>query len=293
MIKKILITGCYGFIGSHLCNKFSFENNFDVIGIYSKKKKQRSNLLDSTIKIKLNLFDYNKLQRIIKKLKPEILIHTSWIGVSKKYSNSEIQKKNGIIIDNILKLKKLNIIKHYLFFGSQIEYKRSLKKITERHKLEVTTLYSAEKIKSYNKIKKKINNFTWLRLFDVFGNYDSKKWIIPKIISAVRDRKIFKIKQPYIYWDFLFIDELTEIIRLIVVKKIYGVYNLCSGKKIKLISIAKIIDKTNSYISYNKNYKKNYNLIGDNAKILKKINYRIKSGYKKNLIYLYKNAQFL
>jgi UDP-glucose 4-epimerase len=293
MSKSFLVTGGAGFIGSHLCNKFSFKNNFDVIGIYGKKKKERSKLLDNTIKIKLNLFNYNKLETIIKKLKPDILIHTSWIGVSKKYSNSEIQKKNGIIIDNILKLKKLNIIKHYLFFGSQIEYKRSLKKITERHKLEVTSLYSAEKIKSYNKIKKKINNFTWLRLFDVFGNYDSKKWIIPKIISAVRDRKIFKIKQPYIYWDFLFIDELTEIIRLIVVKKIYGVYNLCSGKKIKLISIAKIIDKTNSYITYNKNYKKNYNLIGDNAKILKKINYRIKSGYKKNLIYLYKDAQFL
>ena len=107
MIKKILITGCYGFIGSHLCNKFSFENNFDVIGIYGKKNKKRSKLLDNTIKIKLNLFNYNKLETIIKKLKPDILIHTSWIGVSKKYSNSEIQKKKQYYNRQYFEIKKI------------------------------------------------------------------------------------------------------------------------------------------------------------------------------------------
>ena len=55
-MKNILVTGCAGFIGFHLCNQLIIKN-YNIIGIdnlnnyYDTKLKDRLNILKNKIKI--------------------------------------------------------------------------------------------------------------------------------------------------------------------------------------------------------------------------------------------------
>jgi len=292
MLKKILITGATGFIGSYTCHLLAKNNNYKVFGIYNKNNKLRNHLLKKTNLIRCNI-NSKKFEKILYKLKPEVFIHLSWVGVISKFKNSSIQNKNFEIIKKIIKKKNLFFIKHFIFFGSQIEYKRSKKIINEKSNINPSTNYGLEKIRCLNFIKKKKVNFTWLRVFDVYGNLDCKDWLIPKMILSLRKKKKFLVKNPFMIWDFLDVKQLVGIIKIIVKNRILGVFNLCSGFRYKINDIVKILDKENKFIKININHKPAYHLKCDNSKLINAINFKIKNHLKKNLIHLKKNGKFL
>ena len=69
MKKKILITGCSGFIGNYLVKKFS-NSGYEVLGISSKNNiniKSKNNFLKKTLNKKkiLEFFYKKKIQYII------------------------------------------------------------------------------------------------------------------------------------------------------------------------------------------------------------------------------------
>ena len=69
-MKKILITGTSGFIGSYLYNRFS-EDGFEVLGL-DKKKPKNSRVEKFEI---LNILDKKSLQNVFQSYQPEIVLH--------------------------------------------------------------------------------------------------------------------------------------------------------------------------------------------------------------------------
>ena len=72
---KIMITGGMGFIGSHLCD--DLVNDHEII-VVSKSKSKKDNLTQLLSKIKieyLDITDFSKLEKIILKHNPEVIIH--------------------------------------------------------------------------------------------------------------------------------------------------------------------------------------------------------------------------
>ena len=81
-MKKILITGSTGFIGSSLMKLFLLKK-YDVFAL------TRKNIKSSKIKyIKADIFDHKKINNMLKKIKPDYLIHLAWEANPKKYQNS-------------------------------------------------------------------------------------------------------------------------------------------------------------------------------------------------------------
>ena len=64
-MKKVLITGASGFIGSALFNKFENEK-YNVVGW----SKSVSNIFNN-----VDLLNYEKVRKELSKLKPDIIIH--------------------------------------------------------------------------------------------------------------------------------------------------------------------------------------------------------------------------
>jgi len=268
---NILITGCYGFIGSNLLLSLSKNKRNNVIGIYTKINKQRNHLIGNYNKLyELSMFDYSGLKKLITDHSIKLIIHTSWIGVSGDFKNSLTQSKNLTVIKNLVSLYKTCNLKKIIFFGSQAEYKRSKKVLSEGSAIMPVTQYGKSKSESLRYIIKSKINFLWLRLFDVYGPYDNPNWLIPNIIHSYKNNKLFKLNYPSRYWDFIFIDDLVKVIKKLIQKKSYGVFNLCSGNKIKLIDLAKIINPNlNNLILCNS--ENDFNLIGSNKKLIKEI----------------------
>lgn len=84
--------------------------------------------------------------------------------------------------------------------------------------------------------------------------------------------------------DFIFIEDFCIVLHKILTKKIKGTYNLSSGKKTYLHSIAKMISQyTKIPITLNKEKTDSFTL--SNLKLFKvlKINYKLKQISSKNL----------
>ena len=72
---KIMITGGMGFIGSHLCDDLVSDHEIIVV---SKSESKKDNLIQLLSKIKieyLDITDFSKLEKIILKHNPEVIIH--------------------------------------------------------------------------------------------------------------------------------------------------------------------------------------------------------------------------
>ena len=100
-------------------------------------------------------------------------------------------------------------------------------------------------------------NLNWLRIFYIYGRYQSKNTLFGQIDETIKKRKkIFNMSSGQQIRDYLPIKNLCIIIKLLVDNpKVTGIINGCSGKKLKLINIInKYIGNTKIYL--NKNYYK-------------------------------------
>ena len=129
---NILVTGCAGFIGFHLCENLK-SNKYNIIGIdnlnnyYSKKyKKKRLAILKKKKNFKflrLDISDYKKLDKLFKKHKFDIVVNlAAQAGVRysikkpKEYVQSNINGFFNIIeLSRIWKIKKIFMLHQALY----------------------------------------------------------------------------------------------------------------------------------------------------------------------------------
>ena len=139
-------------------------------------------------------------------------------------------------------------------------------------------------IKNQKKIKICIG-----RIFSFTSKNQTKKFIIPKIITNLkRNKKKIYFKNLNHNRDFLSIEEISSAIINLLNKKSKGIFNICSGKKINLVDVLKTL---------NKKYKKNIFIVNDKNKVAttlygsnkKLINLGWRPNKSSYLDYLYKN----
>ena len=153
MKKTILLTGASGNIGSKL---FDYLKKYRLFGIYSKNNNNNHKL------IKCDLRNKKKLKLLIKKLKPDIVIHMAAMtnpGLNEKYPKKS-KELNFDITNNLVKnLKKET---HFIFFSTDKVYTYKKLEYSEKSKTLPTGLYAKYKLKSEIIIKKKFKKNPYL-----------------------------------------------------------------------------------------------------------------------------------
>ena len=212
--RKVLVTGSTGFKGSWLCF-WLHKLNARVVGIGLKPEKNE--IIFKSLKIKnkikqyyLNINDFPKLNKVIKKEKPSIVFHLAAQSiVSEGYKDPlNTFQTNLIGSSNLLESCRINKIKNLVYITSDKCYLNEGKKAryTEKDILGGEDPYSASKagaeiifhsyLKSFYLNKKKIN-FASGRAGNVIGGGDMKKdGIIPDIIRSIKLKKKLVIRNP-------------------------------------------------------------------------------------------------
>ena len=263
-MKKILLTGSTGFIGSELLKNLS-ENNIIYVTIRTKNKKNKKNKNIREIFFQ----SYSKLNNKLKKIKVDTVIHCAThyiknhqIDDLKKLSDSNILFGN-IILEN---LEVMNV-KKFINFSTVWENFNG-------EKDNFYNLYSVYKkcfsnlINFYKRRLKKVKFFN-LIISDTFGKSDKRIKIINILRTNYKKNLYTNIVSKNLFINLLNVTDISNAIKLIL-NNFYrpGTY-LLKNKKDYLIS--DLINKINN------NSKKKIKIKWMSKKIMKDKIYRYKN----------------
>ena len=263
---KILITGCAGFIGYHTTKKLLNKNHY-IVGLDSLNKyydinlkKYRLSKLKKINKfkfIKNDLKNFNKIYYLLNKHKIDVVLHlAAQPGVRYSLKNPKSYIDNNLLcFFNILEASKNYKIKHFVYASSSSVYGSSKKKKFQENQSTDSPiqLYAATK-KSNEIITESYSNLfkiksTGLRFFSVYGPAGRPDMAIYKFTQKIVNKKKIEL---YNFGnharDFTYVDDAVNAIYKIISKKksrktLHEVYNIASGKTVKLIDLVKIIEK--------------------------------------------------
>jgi len=262
--KKILITGVNGYIGN--CLYHFLKGKFKVVGI------DKESVSKNTI-YRCNILNTKKLEQILYKTKPEIVIHLAAQSLVDETINKEKYYNNNVVATNGLlrSMKKINV-KKIIFSSTAAVYKQSSKPLKENSKLKPLSTYAKTKLTcEKNTLKQKKIKSVILRFFNVCSAlkkpcigelHNPETHLIPTIVyKAIYNKRI------YIYGNDFPTPDGTCIRDYIHIKDICSAIEksvkfLLNNKESQTINIGKHKGLSNQEIvNYiNKNFKKRINL---------------------------------
>lgn len=114
-MKKILLTGASGYIGSHLMNKL--KDNYEIIAI-SRNIENKSNEHNVTWKA-ADLFDLNEITEVMEDIDIAIyLVHS--MMPSAKLTQATFEDMDALLADNFAKAASYNKVQHIVFMSGLI-----------------------------------------------------------------------------------------------------------------------------------------------------------------------------
>ena len=210
---KVLVTGTTGFKGSWLVLWLNMLNA-KVVGVALKPEKNsfifKSMNLDKNIKqYYLDISNFNKLDSVIKKEKPDIVFHLAAQSVVSESYNKPLETINTNVIGslNVLESCRLNkIFKLVLITSDKCYFNKEIKRgYKEEDELGGHDVYSSSKAAvenifySYNEsfFKDTEVKAVTARAGNVIGGGDFKKnRIVPDIARSIQKKKTLYIRNP-------------------------------------------------------------------------------------------------
>ena len=257
-MKKILVTGGAGFIGSNLVDRL-VELKYDVIVLDNFVNGSLKNLKKSKNKIKIVKINISKLNNYLKKYfyKVDAVIHlAALVNMQQSIVDPEYYFKNNVMATfNVLNAAKDSKVKKFIYAASASCYgtpnkfpTKENEKIDIRNPYALTKYLSEELVLHWCKIYKMPS--VSLRLFNVYGPRskisDSYNSVFGTFLSQKFSGKALTIvgdgNQTR---DFIYVSDVVDAIILMLKKKnnCGQVYNVGKGKEVKINKIAKLFNE--------------------------------------------------
>ena len=238
-MKKILLTGSTGFIGSELLKNLS---NYNKVYI-TLRKKNKIKLNNKNI-IKIYFKSYKNLNHKFKKLKIDTVIHCATHYVkSHKFEDIKKFSDSNILFGNII-LENLKIMRVKKFVNFSTIWENFDGKKDNYYNLYSTYKASFRKIINFYKKKNRDIKFLNLVISDTFGLRDKRKKIVNLLKTNYKRNLITKIVSKNLYINLLNVKDIVNAIELIL-KRNYksDTYILKNKNDFKIYDIIKEIDK--------------------------------------------------
>ena len=284
MRKNLFITGALGQDGSILNNLLKKNKKFKLINVLEKKK--RSHRISNVYYVDLQ--KKGQIDRLFSKVKPDVILHLGAKNPSySENSYNKFFKYNFISTKNLfLSTFENNKNAKFIFCNSSQIFKKKLGIVNEKSKFSINSDYTRFRINAHHEmLKYKIKNnikYTNVILFNHDSKYRNKKFILPRIMIGIKNKKdnfIQEIINQNISADFSHAEDICNGLgRIILSDKNLDNIVLSSGRATKLNDILKYILKKNK-ITHNFNFKtkrKTKCLIGKNKFAISQINWNPK-----------------
>lgn len=244
MKKKYFITGGSGFLATYWTN-FLIENGQDVSLLLNKKKINQKGA---------KIFKINKsfsFDKLFKKQSFDIIINTASltdIELCEKKPSLAKKVHEKFVIKLTKSAKKYNIYLVHISTDHLFSGKKELYKETDKPK--PLNIYAKSKLESEKIIKKNLKKYLIIR-----GNFFGwappyRKSFLDWIILSYKMKKKINVFDD-VQFTPLYILDFIKLVSMLMHKKAYGTYNVCSSNKISKFKFAKQIVKI---FKLNQNY---------------------------------------
>lgn len=304
---KIMITGGMGFVGSHLCDRLINDNEIIVITKSNSKIQNLKQILSKTTIEYLDITNYQLLENVVLKYKPEIIIHLAGqTSHSQSFADPlydiDVNAKSTLCI--LETLRKHNIQCKFILGSTFIVIGKPLNlPVDESTPCNPTTIYGTNRLASENycKIYHDVYGLDTIvfRITNSFGpreQYETTKNAINHLIyKAFRGMEITIYNQGKFFRDLIYISDVVTGIETIMLKgKSGNLYWISSNKKTWFDELGNILhDQTNAPIKFidPPQYTKTVdvgNFLVDNSKLCSlgwSVKTSVESGIKQTLDY--------
>jgi len=217
MKNRVLVTGATGFIGSCLTHRL-VNTNYDIHII----KRETSNIwrikdiLNRVTVHNVDLTDKKNLEKIVKAIKPDIILHLANAGVYGGWHLPERQLIETNFLGTVNLINACNNIKYKCFIntGSSSEYGLKKDSMKETDICEPINIYGITKCAAtlycQAKARREKLPIVTLRLFSPYGYYDEPTRLVPSVIKSCLLGENPKVSSPRFVRDFIFIEDVID-----------------------------------------------------------------------------------
>ena len=260
-MKKYLVTGINGFVGKYFVDYvFSVEPDADILGLGLEEK---TNVKDIRYK-SANLCDKEKVCAEITKHKPDYIVHLaaessvakSWEDPARCFLNN-----NAAFLNLADAVRQNNLSTRILSVGSSEEYGFYDEPMKESFVLHPKSPYSVARLSQEYLSKLYVDRFgldvVMTRSFNHIGPGQSTQFVIPSFIDQLVKIAKGKIENKMMVGNIDVVRDFTDVRdvvdayhKILTFAPNREVYNVCSGKAVKLRDI---IDNTSKQLGIKPN----------------------------------------
>lgn len=224
-LVRVLLTGGTGFIGREVYR--TLQNSGIDIHLISRKTFSPMQKIHT-----VDILDYEATNCLIKVLRPDALIHLAWdVSHGEFWSSS----KNRLYTD-----ASINLFDSFLDNGGEkiiatgtcAEYSTSELPVSEESKIDLHSLtpYGQEKRRLSQWLTDRDCNFSWLRIFGIYGPGENPSRLIPIMVKALDSQIDFKPDNPSAFFDYVPVKQVGELIASCLKMDGLGILNIGTGE---------------------------------------------------------------
>lgn len=246
-MKKILITGATGMIGSSIVDQ-AIKQGYKVTCLIRRGTTRTDNIPKD---VNVNLIECNidEYCTIELKEKYDIFIHLAWLKpFGNDRDNVDLQLKNVQYTLDAIKLAKRCDCTVFVGAGSQAEYGVQMVPLTPDLPVNPESGYGIAKYTAgklgYMLCKQLGIRFNWMRILSVYGKKDNSYTLISYVINELKEGRSPELTKCEQIWDYINCDDAARAFLAVVENGKDGkFYPLGSGEGRRLSEYIKDIQQ--------------------------------------------------
>ena len=243
-MKKILLTGANGFLGS-ACRKLLAQHGYEIhaLDLHVPPNAESGNIHWHAI----DLQDMDAVVQLMERIKPDGLIHLAWsIEKSGEKYTSNIHEPCVQIGLDLVEAFERSGGRRVVAAGTCAEYDWSVGQVlNESSPLKPQNIYAQSKHDLHVGLESFCTthglSFAWSRIFLLYGPNENPNRLMPHIIRSILADKPIQTTHGNQYRDYLHVEDVASALLAVLECDLQGPVNICSGEPVQLKKVVQWI----------------------------------------------------